>query len=345
MIAAHGCQPTELIQGQALRDVHLSIPTPSPTLGLSLQWTPISSTHDVWHILEVMPNSPADQAGLLPYGDYIVGTPEGLVRGESGLGELVEDYLSRPLRLHVYNHEYGVVREVTVTPSRSWGGEGALGCTLGFGALHRIPPPLEEPPAAPGDTLFETARFSNEEARSASPSKYAPQYQSSASHLAAPQDPNGNHYDLSSPSLLVPAAIDNPPPLKSTTSPPPSSSAPRSARKARGASPSKGLAFDEYWKESEKKSQEVDFAPSNSSKSAPPPPPPKAQGMSVATRLPVPPPSGGEPRQTRSPDPILDDEEDDEHSKDERAASKEKPNEEQTNIEVGEGDQDWMKAT
>ena len=77
---------------------------------MSLQWTPISTTDDVWHILDVSPNSPADHAGLLPYGDYIIGSPEGLVRGESGLGELVEDVsetckaINKPPRLiHVRN--------------------------------------------------------------------------------------------------------------------------------------------------------------------------------------------------------------------------------------------------
>src|SRR5262245_27992848 len=64
--------------------------------------------------------------------------------------------MNRPLRLLVYNHEYNVTRPVTITPSRSWGGEGALGCVLGFGALHRIPAPLEEPPQAPGETLFDS---------------------------------------------------------------------------------------------------------------------------------------------------------------------------------------------
>ena len=290
-----------------------------------------------------MPNSPADQAGLLPYGDYIVGTPEGLVRGESGLGELIEDYLSRPLRLHVYNHEYGVVREVAVTPSRSWGGEGALGCTLGFGALHRIPPELEEPPAGPGDTLFETARFSNEEARSASPSRYAPQDPSSVPNIVTPQASNGNPYSLTSPSLLVTAALENPPPLISATSPPPGTVPVRTPRKARAALPNKGLAFDEYWKESEKKSREVDFPSSSGSKIVPAPPPPKASGMSVSTNLPVPPLSGGEPRQTRSPDPILDDEDDEEESEDENEEEEKEQRESQ--VQLGEGDQDWMKAT
>lgn len=47
----------------------------------------------------MIPNSPADVAGLLPYGDYVIGSPEGLVRGESGLGELVEDVRALPSKL------------------------------------------------------------------------------------------------------------------------------------------------------------------------------------------------------------------------------------------------------
>ena len=61
-------------------------------------------TEDVWHILDVTANSPADLAGLLPYGDYVIGSPEGLVRGESGLGELVED-VSMRVRCTIY-HEF-----------------------------------------------------------------------------------------------------------------------------------------------------------------------------------------------------------------------------------------------
>lgn len=74
-----------------IREVYISIPAEKPTLGVSLQWSPLAIAEDVWHILDVAPNSPADTAGLLPYGDYVIGSPEGLVRGESGLGELVED--------------------------------------------------------------------------------------------------------------------------------------------------------------------------------------------------------------------------------------------------------------
>ncbi|KAF8456758.1 GRASP55/65 PDZ-like domain-containing protein [Kalaharituber pfeilii] len=152
-------------KGQRLRDLVIPLPRPSSTnskqtalsLGLTLQWTPLSITSNIWHILSVAPSSPSDVAGLLPFSDYILGTPdEGGVAGENGLAELVEQYMDRPLRLWVYNHEFDVVREVTIVPRRGWGGEGALGCVLGFGALHRLPVPLTEGAVVmPGETLFE----------------------------------------------------------------------------------------------------------------------------------------------------------------------------------------------
>lgn len=263
-------------KGQRPRSLQIPVPTPSPTLGITLQWTPLASTEDVWHILDVTADSPADNAGLLPYGDYIVGTPEGTVHGESGLGELVEDYLSRALRLYVYNHEYGVTRLVTITPSRSWGGTGALGCVLGFGALHRLPPPLTEPPAAPGETLFETARFSNEGAR---PASTQPQASPLADSL--PEDPSTQQ----SSNFLIPATMTSPPPLAPVS--PSSSGPPRSARKARHVA-SSNQGFDDYFKEGEQKSKEEDFAPS--AKAAPPPPPPKS-GIAPPPKAKTPDPS------------------------------------------------------
>ncbi len=139
-----------LSQGQRTRTIHIPVSAGNPSLGLSLQWTSLSTVSNIWHILDVPANSPADLAGLLPYSDYILGTPEGVLHGESGLGELVEDHIGRPLRLYVYNNEYDVTREITIHPSRDWGGEGALGCVLGYGALHRLPAPLSEPVAGPG---------------------------------------------------------------------------------------------------------------------------------------------------------------------------------------------------
>lgn len=55
------------------------------------------------------------------------------------------------MRLFVYNSDYDVTREAILVPNRSWGGEGLLGCGVGYGLLHRIPKPQErvEPPPHP----------------------------------------------------------------------------------------------------------------------------------------------------------------------------------------------------
>ncbi|KAH8676623.1 GRASP55/65 PDZ-like domain-containing protein [Tricladium varicosporioides] len=243
-------------KGQRTRTLHIPIPADQPTLGLALQWTSLSAVSNIWHILDVPTNSPADLAGLLPYSDYILGTPEGVLHGESGLGELVEDHIGRPLRLYIYNNEYDVTREVTIHPSRDWGGEGALGCVLGYGALHRLPAPLSEPVAGPGETLFETenARFSNEEIRPLSGAGDGQFLVPAASDLGE---------------FLVPAQL--------AAGPPPTSGLGgirKKEKKHHGHSPNKVL--DDYFMEGEKKSRELDHAPS--AKSTPPPPPPKAGG-------------------------------------------------------------------
>ena len=179
--------------------------------------------------------------------------------GEGGLGELVEDYISRQLGLYVYNQEYGITRLVTITPSRTWGGEGALGCVLGFGALHRLPAPLTEGPmAGPGEALFEGVRLSGDGGRPVSP------YKETAGYTPTPQI-----QQLSS-NVIIPASLTSAPPLRPPSSNP-ESRPPKTAR--RGKKPvSPGAAFDEYFKEGEQKSKEDDFVPKSSSPAPPPPP-------------------------------------------------------------------------
>lgn len=215
--------------------------------------------------MDVPANSPADLAGLLPYSDYILGTPEGVLHGESGLGELVEDHIGRPLRLYIYNNEYNVTREITIHPSRDWGGDGALGCTLGYGALHRLPAPLSEPVAEPGETLFEgeSARFSNEEPRENMGSEGA------ASQVFVPVSMTEEQGEF-----LVPAQIVAP--VTSTPA--------KKKEKKHGHNPNNFM--DDYFMEGEKKSRELDYAPT--AKSGGVPPPPKAGG----------PPRAGTPKAT-----------------------------------------------
>lgn len=185
------------------------------------------------------------------------------MRGESALGELVEDHLDRTLVLWVYNSEFDVVREVELVPTRGWGGEGALGAELGYGALHRLPIGLGEEVEGPGEVVFET----RDDGSSAAVDPSNPT-------MAAP----GN--------FLVPANMASPPPLSSAS--PDKSPAGRRGAKARHHPPiSPNTAFDEYFAEGEMKSREQDFAPSR--KGTPLPPPPKASGStpSSASAAPV----------------------------------------------------------
>uniref|UniRef100_G3W813 PDZ GRASP-type domain-containing protein n=1 Tax=Sarcophilus harrisii TaxID=9305 RepID=G3W813_SARHA len=73
---------------------------------------------------------------------------------------LIESHEGKPLKLMVYNSETDLCREVVVTPNSAWGGEGSLGCGIGYGYLHRIPTvspkkPQETglPAALPPETL------------------------------------------------------------------------------------------------------------------------------------------------------------------------------------------------
>lgn len=104
------------------------------SLGVSLRWCPTHPTiENVYHVLDVAPNSPALKAGLRGHEDYIVGTPEGIVRGESGMGELIEDHLGKPLKLFVFNAYYNTTRQVVIVANKQWGGQGSMGCGIGFG--------------------------------------------------------------------------------------------------------------------------------------------------------------------------------------------------------------------
>lgn len=280
-------------KGQRTRTLHVPVPaaapaadntaaaSPSPSsLGLTLQWTSLAVVTNIWHVLDVPANSPADVAGLLPYGDYILGSPEGILHGEAGLSEIVEDHIGRPLRLYVYNNEYDVTREVTLHPSREWGGEGALGCVLGYGALHRLPAPLSEPVDAPGETMFDGGQL-NEKTAYYDPSQagaagYAPP---DTSNFLTPADQLQGTGAVGG-DFVVPAqmAVGTPPP---TGNAPPRST----KKKDRHAHRAPASGIDDYFNEQEQKSRELDRPETTRSKS-PLAPPPKAGG----------PPKGGPPR-------------------------------------------------
>lgn len=146
---------------QNIRVVNIS---PSTTwggqglLGVSIRFCSFEGANEnVWHILEIHPSSPAEEAGLIPFTDYIIGA-DSILHESEDLFTLIESHEGRPLKMYVYNIDLDACREVTITPNSKWGGEGSLGCGIGYGYLHRIPirvlptaagspPPDGKPPA------------------------------------------------------------------------------------------------------------------------------------------------------------------------------------------------------
>lgn len=129
-------------KSQTVREVFI---TPSTLwggqglLGVSIRFCSFEGANEnVWHILDVNPKSPAEQAGLRSYSDYIIGA-DSILHESEDLFSLIEAHEGRPLKLYIYNTETDHCREVSITPNGAWGGEGSLGCGIGYGYLHRIP--------------------------------------------------------------------------------------------------------------------------------------------------------------------------------------------------------------
>ncbi|XP_060723431.1 Golgi reassembly-stacking protein 2 [Tachysurus vachellii] len=114
-------------------------------LGVSIRFCSFEGANEnVWHVLEIEPNSPAALAGLRPHTDYIIGADTVMNESED-LFSLIETHEGKGLKLYVYNTDTDSCREVIITPNSAWGGEGSLGCGIGYGYLHRIPTrPFEE---------------------------------------------------------------------------------------------------------------------------------------------------------------------------------------------------------
>lgn len=116
----------------------------SPSAAAGRDDSSLSATDQkAFHVLQVSPNSPASRAKLVPYFDYIVSVNGITVLQESPnvVAEMARSSVERPLRFGVYNARTDSVREVSIVPSRNWGGEGLLGCSIRYsttlGAVER----------------------------------------------------------------------------------------------------------------------------------------------------------------------------------------------------------------
>lgn len=111
-------------------------------LGFKVQWTPLLASTFTYHVLNInLERGPAALAGLIPDEDYIIGCQDGLLAtgGETLLQDIVRSRANHELSLYVYNAAHDCVRPITVHV----GGDGRLGCNVGYGFLHRIPTVLK----------------------------------------------------------------------------------------------------------------------------------------------------------------------------------------------------------
>lgn len=86
----------------------------------------------------------------------------------------VTKHIDKPLRLFVYNADYDVTREAILVPNRYWGGDGLLGCGVGFGLLHRIPRPQDRVQRHQIEAAYESPPRAGRRAAAAQSDEYAP---------------------------------------------------------------------------------------------------------------------------------------------------------------------------
>ncbi|XP_065741937.1 Golgi reassembly-stacking protein 1 isoform X3 [Phocoena phocoena] len=91
-----------------------------------------------FHLHGVQENSPAQQAGLEPYFDFIVTIGHSRLNKENDtLKALLKANVEKPVKLEVFSMKTNKVREVEVVPSNMWGGQGLLGASVRFCSFRR----------------------------------------------------------------------------------------------------------------------------------------------------------------------------------------------------------------
>uniref|UniRef100_A0AC35U172 GRASP55_65 domain-containing protein n=1 Tax=Rhabditophanes sp. KR3021 TaxID=114890 RepID=A0AC35U172_9BILA len=142
-------QPLQLtvfsIKTQSLRQIKL-VPRNCGTnekLGAVLQFCTFEeATQNVYHVVDVKRGSPAHEAGLKSDTDYILGS-DTIIRDFEGFVNLIQDNVGNNVKLYVYNTQGEGIRQVLIKPAYDEGHiigyDGALGCQICNGLLHRIP--------------------------------------------------------------------------------------------------------------------------------------------------------------------------------------------------------------
>lgn len=82
---------------------------------------------------QVQDNSPGQIAGLEAFFDFIIAIERTrLDQDNDTLKELLKQNIDKPIKMTVYSSKSQSIRDVQITPSATWGGQGLLGVSIRF---------------------------------------------------------------------------------------------------------------------------------------------------------------------------------------------------------------------
>ena len=91
-------------------------------LGATIRYECYKDAHNnILKVNDVYLDSPAHEAGMQPFQDFILGTREIAFKSLEEFAKYVEVNKGQEIRLHIYNVEKEQVREVALTP-KEWNG-------------------------------------------------------------------------------------------------------------------------------------------------------------------------------------------------------------------------------
>jgi len=86
-----------------------------------------------YHVLRVQDGSPGSKAGLEPFFDFIVAIGNTRLDTDNDtFRDLLKANIDKPVRMTIYSSKNQNVREIGITPSTTWGGQGLLGISIRF---------------------------------------------------------------------------------------------------------------------------------------------------------------------------------------------------------------------
>lgn len=83
-------------------------------------------------------NSPGSRAGLEPFFDFVIAiNGSRLDQDNDTLKSILSANIDKPCKLLVYSSKAQQVRELTLVPTKNWGGQGVLGVSIRFCSFER----------------------------------------------------------------------------------------------------------------------------------------------------------------------------------------------------------------